>query len=190
MVEAVIGFCGVVLGVFLTGAKDWLSDFRVRSRDARYLAIRVVCALDQYVDGCVGVVGDDGLYHGQRDQDGCRDIQVSLPDAPSFPKDIDWKSIPQGLMYQTLRFPNEIEAANRQIGGVWDMLAFPPDYEEGFEERQFQYASLGLSASNLANDFRKKYGIHDREHHGWDPEEYLISEKNKIENARHKRRSN
>src|SRR5438105_541965 len=49
-------------------------------------------------------------------------------------------------LYRLLSMPNEAEAADRKIGFAWQYAAGPPDFEEYFEERQDQYAKLGLAA--------------------------------------------
>jgi hypothetical protein len=57
-------------------------------------------------------------------------------------------------MYQILNFPVDIGQANSIITSVYDHVAFPPDYEEGFEERKYQYSKLGLTAFEINNKLR------------------------------------
>ena|SRR5438105_541963 len=84
--QAFFGLTGVVVGALLTLLRDVWSDRRTRKRHARYLAIRVVCILDKYIENCAEVVLDDGLQEGQRDEQGCLQSQVRPPAPPSFPK--------------------------------------------------------------------------------------------------------
>lgn len=63
--DGLSGLIGVVVGSVLSGFRDAWSDRKTRDRHARYLAIRVVCALDGYVEACTEVIADDGLCEGR-----------------------------------------------------------------------------------------------------------------------------
>ena len=177
---------GGLLGAIIGSAFPWWMNKQSMQSKARYLAIRVVCLLDKYLEDCVSVVKDDGLCYGSRTEDGCLAPQVACPSTPNFPDDIDWKSINYDLMYEILSFPSDIEAADGIIQHTWDFAAFPPDYEEGFEERAFQYAKLGLKAYDLAKKLRDQYQIPARNYSDWDPVSELKSDLEKIENRRKK----
>ena len=73
-------------------------------------------------------------------------------------------------MYKILAFPNEILSANNSITFVGNMIATPPDYEEADEERCYQYASLELTAFNLASKLRKNYALPDHTFSTCNPE--------------------
>jgi hypothetical protein len=142
MSEAVFGLIGVLIGVFSTWGQSWWSERRSTGRAAHYLAVRVVCVLDQYVERCAEVVSDDGLSFGQRNPDGCLEPQVPLPGPPMFPEDVDWKSISHDLMYRLLSMSADVEGADKGIAFVWNAIACPPDYDEFFEERSYQYGRI------------------------------------------------
>jgi hypothetical protein len=178
---------GVVVGALLTLVRDIWADRRTRSRSARYLAIRVVCLLDKYVEHCAEVATDDGLCQGQRDPEGCLRAQVSPPDSPEFPQDVDWKSINPELMYRLLSLPNEADAAARRVNAMWE-FADPPDFDEFFEERQDQYGKLGLAAFALTQEIRKKYRIPPQDFGEWNPVEHLTKARAQVEEDRRKRR--
>ncbi len=185
---AAVGIVGVVIGSFLTLLREIWSDSRMRTRHARYLAIRVVCILDKYVENCAEVVADDGLCEGRRDEQGCLQAQVSTPPPPAFPEGLDWKSIDHALMYRLLSVPNQAEAADRKIDFVWQYVAGPPDLEEFFEERQDQYATLGLAAFALTQEMRAKYDIPRQTLGEWNPSERLAKAKEQVEEDRRNRR--
>ncbi|ADJ28772.1 hypothetical protein [Nitrosococcus watsonii] len=145
---------GVVLGVLLNAIKEWWFQKGKNKKDLEYLAIRISCILDTFINGCADVVADDGLCYGQPDQDGCRSIQTKTPNFDPLSVEVEWKALPASLMYEVLSLPNQIEAANHKISGAFEYAASPPNYEEGFEERQLQYAALGLKAHGLASKLR------------------------------------
>lgn len=187
MAEAVFGLVGVLIGVFSTWGQSWWSERRSTGRAAHYLAVRVVCVLDQYVERCAEVVSDDGLSFGQRNPDGCLEPQVPLPGPPMFPEDVDWKSIGHDLMYRLLAMPAEVEEADQAIEFVGSVVAFPPDYDEFFEERSYQYGRIGLKASALADELRKIYRIPQRERGDWNPLEKLSEAIKEVEEVRQRR---
>jgi hypothetical protein len=194
VIGALIGFVGVALGLFVSWIKDWLERKKLRNQQATYLAVRVICILDEYTDGCVKVVQDDGTIMGQaaeRDDNGFEHYvpQVSVPAAPKFPDDVDWKSLDSSLMYQILAFPNLVRSTNDSIDHASDN-AFPPDYDELFEARWEGYASLGLKAIELAGLLRAKYDLPKENpsewNPDWNPKEYFEKKKRDIADRRAK----
>ncbi len=185
MDKAFIGLIGVILGVFLGILKDWLLQRRKTKKEYEYLTIRVACELDRFVYGCVDVVNDDGTSFGQYDKDGYARIQVVPPIFNPYDIDVEWKSLPHTLMYKILNFPNMLEKANQTITSRFDYVASPPYYEEGFEERQFQYSQLGICASELSTKLRN-YGklptIDFSE--DWNPNKILSQRLNQIQTQR------
>ena len=187
MEKYLFGLGGIILGALLAFAKELFVEQRSRKREAEYLAIRVVCILDSFLDGCADVVNDDGLYHGQSDKDGYSRVQVQSPTLNLDLEDVNWKSLPSDLMYEILTFPNLIAEANSFINSTFEYAANPPDFSEGFEERQFQYSALGKKAAALSNKIRESYKIPNRQLSSWDVVEYVNTEFNKISAIRAKR---
>lgn len=158
MTEAIFGLLGVVIGSTLS----WLQIYWTRKRDenknANYLAIRVVCILDKFLEDCANVVNDDGLCYGQRDKNGCLVPQVKAPEPPIFPEDVDWKSIDSGFMYEILSFPSDIISSCKSLDATME-IASPPDYAEWFGERRLLYSKFGTTANRLKEKLCVKYKI-------------------------------
>ncbi|MEL7799685.1 hypothetical protein [Idiomarina loihiensis] len=186
MDKAAYGLIGVALGFLLTILKDWWFQRKRNRKEIEYLCIHVTCMLDRFVSGCCDVVYDDGLYHGQPDQDGYSRIQVRPPQFKPENLDVEWKSLPSTVMYKVLNFPQKIEQANSTIDANFEH-ANPPDYLEGFEERQLQYANLGLRANQLTTELRVLGKLPVEEKGDWDPIEHMEDQKAKIEQLREKR---
>jgi hypothetical protein len=187
MEAAVFGLIGVALGALLTVAKDWWFQRRENRKDAEYLAIQVSCALEQYVGRCADVVGDDGLSYGQPDENGYRRIQVATPTFNPELLKVEWKSLPANLMYEVLDFPYKAEVANQSVVGTFEYEATPPDFDEGFEERQLQFANLGIAASKLAAKLREHVGLPAKCVGAWDLIGYMEEQKTAIELRRKER---
>lgn len=185
MAEAFFGLVGVLIGSAISWLQTLWVDKRATKKNARYLAIRVVCILDKYVEDCVDVVKDDGLSYGQRTEDGCLEPQVKAPGSPVFPNDVDWKSIDHELMYMILSFPAEVESADRIIDAASD-IASPPDFEDWFDERKFRYSQFGLVAYKLSEDLCTKYNIMRKTYNDWNPADYLKNEFKAVSQRRQK----
>ena len=186
MEKALIGLVGVLLGAILTVARELWNDHRTKKKRAEYLAIRVTCIIERFMDGCVSVVGDDGEMYGRDDQ-GCVQLQTTAPEIDFESLDVDWHSLPFDLMYEILNFPTYVEESNGIISSVFEYVAGPPDYDEGIEERIYQYSKLGLKAYDLSKKLRSKYQMPEKTFENWNPIEYLQEKQNKIEQLRKER---
>lgn len=187
MDKAAYGLIGVALGFSLTIIKEWWFEKRKNQKTIEFLSIQVICMLDRFINGCVEVVQDDGLFQGQYHPDGCCHPVVTQPKVEPEILNVEWKVLPAILMYEILNFPNEIEVANNRISAEFEFSASPPDYDEGFEERQYQYTLLGLKAYVLASKLRKLSKFPEKMEKGWNPIKYLDEQKLKIEALRKRR---
>lgn len=193
MIEAIFGLIGVVVGSFLTIAKDSFAARRQRKQEGSYSAIRLICILHEYADHCVDVVQDDGTSQGMpagRTEGGEEyySAQVRQPEPPQYPDDIAWRSLPEELMHQILGLPNKARTTDRHIDGQAEYVATPPDYSEFFEARQEGYAKLGYDALSLAERLAEKYRI-EATHKAdldldWDAKAFLRETISKFEKLR------
>ena len=182
LMPAIIGLAGVLVGSTIAVAKDVVISRTERQRNGIYAAIRIVGVLDQYAQKCIDVVYDDGTSLGQpagRTSGGeaYHVVQVEAPDPPTYPNDIDWKSLLKPLAYRALTLPNAARDTDRHIGFAAEH-AFPPDYEEVFDARQVGYARLGLEAIQLASALRAEFDLTPKDRSvwnaEWDPEAFLL----------------
>lgn len=169
----------LLFGVIVGAVSPWIREAGNNKRQARYLAVRIVCILDEFVDECTSVVGDDGLCFGQNNAEGCLEAQVSQPKTLPLPSDVDWRTIDHHLTYRILALPSRIERDNRAISFAAEH-SFPPDYREFFEERQYRYACLGLDVATLTQTLRSAYRIPAQDADKWDPVAYLSEEKSRL----------
>jgi len=188
IIPAVFGLVGVIVGSFLTIAKESWFEKKKKQKESEYLSIQIVSMLDRFIGGCAEVVHDDGLYHGQPDKDGCSSIQVKDPEFKPESINVEWKSLPANLMYEVLSLPGDIAECKGKINSTFEYVADPPDYEEGFEERQYQYAVLGLKSIALSFKLRKFSGIPSKDYGEWNPEKNFRDKQHQINETR-KRRS-
>lgn len=184
MESAVFGLIGVVLGAVLTVAREWWSQRVKDVKDAAFLAVQVVGQLDRFVAGCASVVADDGLSEGRPDEQGYRRAQVTPPKFEPENFNVEWKSLPLELMYGVLDLPYKIGAANHSIENAYEYQATPPDFDEFFEERQYQYALLGIEAARLSTALRHHAKLPLRVAEEWDPVQYMLQARSKIDSLR------
>ncbi|HOO82113.1 MAG TPA: hypothetical protein PK513_06395 [Alphaproteobacteria bacterium] len=132
MSEAIFGFLGVIIGSFIPWVREWLNEKRLREKHAAYLAVQIICVLDEYVGKCCEVVGDDGTIMGQPDyeeffearQDGYANLGLDA---------IELK--------EALRKKYEIPDENFEINPDWNARKFLEKKRDGIEERRKQRAS-------------------------------------------------
>lgn len=185
MPEWIVGLIGVLVGFFLTTIKDWWSSRQISKKKAYYLAVRVVCVLDRFIDKCVYACEDEFVDNEQQPYMACGPI----PEAPEFPEDIDWKSIDPDLSYEILNLPNKIVFAKQSIATV-SQFDTPP-YTDTNEKVKYEITTLGALACKLSSELRKKYKIPFRGSSPWthdfEPCIHLCDKKNNIEKSLKKR---
>ncbi len=188
--KALYGLSGIFIGFILSSFKEWWILKFKRKKEAEFLSVHVSFLLERFIEECAEIVEDDGLYHGQYNQEGCRQAHAKEPSLNLKSLDVDWKSLPSGLMYRILDLPNEIYKANKRISSVEEHVASPPDYEEIFEERQYAYAKLGLLAIKYVDELRDLGSLRKRGRNKHNPEKTLIDKRNEIESNIQLRESN
>lgn len=186
MTEAIFGLIGVLIGSLIPWFQTYWMEKRATRKNGRYLAIRIVCLLDKYLEDCIEVVKDDGLSYGQRTTDGLLEAQVRAPGAPVYPEDVDWKSIDHELMYRLLSLPSEVEAADRLIKAT-QAIAEPPNFEDWFEERAYWYCLFGLTACKLVDELCVRYEIRKKTYGSWNPLEDFAKNLELIQDKRVRR---
>ena len=186
MTSAIFGLIGVLLGSVLAGAKEWWFQRRNNSKDSAFLAVQVVGLLDRYVLSCAGVVEDNGLCQGQPDEQGSKVAQVvPIVFQPESLK-VEWRSIPVELMYDILDLPYNAVVAAEMVSAA-SANADPPDFEDFFEERQLQFAQLGLLAADLGRRLREYAGLPTRSVAEWDPVDFMSLHLSQIHSTRAER---
>ncbi|WP_321965238.1 hypothetical protein [Paraburkholderia sp. J7] len=160
IISALAGISGVLLGGAITALKEWLIHRSRRKTETAYLAAIVVSHLDRFANACLHVALDDGTAYGQpAGENGEHEPTVTAPDFQPLDIDVEWKVLPQDLMYAILRVPDQREQIQNRIAGIAEFVATPPDHSEYFHARQRDYAELGLKVSELALRLRKHTGM-------------------------------
>ncbi len=85
-------------------------------------------------------------------------------------------------MYEILYFPTLIKNAETYISVIFEQ-DFPP-FSDGFEERQYQYSTLGLIASKLTEKLIAEYNIPKKQIPNWDSASFMASKRDEIEKLR------
>lgn len=119
LLPAISGLVGVIVGAVLTALREYFFQRRSDLKDREYLAIQVSCQLERYVAGCVAVVADNGLYHGETDENDEYTAQAIVPKFEPELLKVEWKSLPVKLMHEVLDFPVKAEKANSTIDDAW-----------------------------------------------------------------------
>lgn len=123
-----------------------------RQQELIYIATELVFLLEHFAQECAAVATDDGYENQNR-------LTVPVTKCPVLKISAitgDWRVLPAKLMYRIRELPVMQGEADRTINEV-DHI--PPDYDEFFEERQYQYTRLGLKAIIQARRLRRLVGL-------------------------------
>lgn len=184
MDSGIASLIGVVVGSTLTLGKDWLMLWKKDRKDLVLLAIQVAAQLEKFAADCASVAGDDG----EEDEHGLTHTSVASPKFDVKAHDVEWKVVRPDLLLRILDLPYQVELADGAISVTAD-FADAPDYWEYFEERQYQYAGLGIGAAALAAELRGVASIQGRPKGEWDPVVAMKDKRTAIEVRRKKRES-
>ncbi|MBT9596664.1 MAG: hypothetical protein IV094_11825 [Vitreoscilla sp.] len=153
IITASIGLFGVLLGGLLTIGADQWARHRKKKEEQAYLAILVVSELDRFVNGCLSVARDNGTAYGRpAGDDQYYKPTVKAPEFAPLNIDVEWRVLPQDLLYAILAIPDKRKQLDSWIFGYTEH-----DDEDGSDyivERQLGYAELGLDVSGTARDLR------------------------------------
>lgn len=153
---------GVVIGAAIPFLRDVYFHSFQREKDAEYLAVRVICELDTFVNICLNVIYDDGreMGRGEFTSGGEEHFppKYTPPKTLDFPPNLDWKSIDANLMYRILALPNKLTYTYKYIKFASE-ISFAPDYEELYWARYMGYADLGLEAISIIEALWTRYDI-------------------------------
>jgi hypothetical protein len=155
IISATAGITGVLLGNSFVALKEWIVTRTRRQKDAVYLSINVLSHLERVANQCFHVALDDGTAMGQpAGKDGEYVPTTKPPEFRPLELDVEWKVLPQDLLYAILRVPDDQAQIENRLWGIDEYDDDYPDHTEFFWVRQRDYAELALSVSNLARRLR------------------------------------
>lgn len=162
IISATAGISGVLLGNSFVAVKEWLVGRSKRQKDTAYLAIIVVSHLERFASGCLHVALDDGTESGRPAGNNGEECAPTVrpPEFQPLDIDVEWKVLPQQLMYSILLLPDQREQIQNRLVGIQEFDDDYPDHTEYFQARRRDYSELGLQASDLARRLRKHAGMH------------------------------
>lgn len=123
-------------------------------KELLFIATELVFHLERFAELCVKVATDTGY----EDSSGITRFSVR-PEVLSL-TDIsgDWRVLPRQLMYRIRELPVLQNSADRAVSAA-EEHDDPPDYDETFYARRYQYTWLGLKTIILARRVRKLVGL-------------------------------
>ncbi|MBU9809438.1 hypothetical protein J1785_06730 [Rahnella sp. SL6] len=123
-------------------------------KELLFIATELVFHLEWFADLCVKVATDTGY----EDSSGITRFSVR-PEVLSL-TDIsgDWRVLPRQLMYRIRELPVLQNSTDRAIS-IAEEHDYPPDYDDTFYARRYQYTRLGLKTIILARRVRKLVGL-------------------------------
>ncbi|WP_439070403.1 hypothetical protein ACSJL3_005217 (plasmid) [Serratia nevei] len=160
----------IITGVLSAGAAFgdvWYGQWRITQREKEaaaaklaserlFIATELVFLLERFAEGCAQVAADQG----EPDQQGEYSPAVTPPELTVLDVSGDWRPLPPLIMYRIRELPILQSEARRDIAAASEH-SWAPYHKDGFQERQYQYARLGLKALILSRRLRKLTGLPD-----------------------------
>ncbi len=117
-------------------------------RERYFISTELIFLLEEFAEGCARVATDNGHENNKH---------VTAPSAPQPELSYsavtgDWRVLPFRLMYKLRELPVLKTESDRTIDAA-DFI--PPEFDEFFEARQYEFTRLGLKAIILARRLRK-----------------------------------
>lgn len=143
---------GVSLTHYFTRRREERAAAAKLASERLFIATELVFLLEQFAEGCAAVATD----HGYENQERVTVPETSVPNLSYTAVSGDWRVLSAKMMYRIRELPVMQGEADRAISAA---EAYPPDYDEFFEARQYQYTRLGLRAIIRARQLRKFAGL-------------------------------
>ncbi|CAI1208465.1 TPA: hypothetical protein ACKP7A_004685 [Serratia liquefaciens] len=143
---------GVYLAHYFTRRREERAVAAKQASERLFIATELVFLIEQFVEGCAGVATDRGDVNSKA-------ITVPIISVPVLDYSAvagDWRVLPAKLMYRIRELPVIQGEADRTIHSAEHI---PPDFDEFFEARQYQYTRLGLKAIIQARRLRQLAGL-------------------------------
>ncbi|KEY39998.1 MULTISPECIES: hypothetical protein [Pantoea] len=152
LITAGAAIAGILLTHHFTLRRERLAAEDKLQKEKHFIATELVFMLEQFAEACASVATDSGYENNKH---------VTAPSVPQPELSYsavtgDWRALPVRLMYKLRELPVLKTESDRTI----DAAEFiPPDFDELFEARQYEYTRLGLKAIILAHRLRRLAGF-------------------------------
>lgn len=154
LITAGAAIAAVMLTHRFTLKREKLASLDRLRREQHFIATELIFLLEQYAEGCARVAADAGDDNPQTE----REPTVSYPELELTDVSGDWRVLRGLMMYRIRQLPVMQNEAKRTIAGVGE-YDHPPFYSAYFQERQYQFARLGMKAVILAMRLRKSVDL-------------------------------
>lgn len=164
-----------ISGAFIGAGLVWISDYIKakynKSKQAHYLAVRLIPILEQFLDGCYDVAVDDGTCQGRpASGDGVYIPQAKEPTL-ELPNDVDWKSIKKDLVEVIMKLPVELYTINKNINVLEEFAE--PDHSDLMFSRQINFAKYSLKVDKVISQLKTILGQKPIEYNEyWNPRKW------------------
>ncbi len=140
-----------LLSAFARELFDWLRSRRTKKQETRYIAMRAAIALEEFAEACASLCNEM-----EASQQVYGDVKASsLPPAPIYPDDVNWRLIDNEMADELLSFLNGISTKQREAN-------YGANFESNPWELHTAAEGLGGIAWRLAKKLRERYGLTSR----------------------------
>ncbi|UCQ13141.1 hypothetical protein [Edwardsiella tarda] len=155
LVSAGAALGGVLLTQHRIDKRERAAAAKKADEERLFISTELVFVLERFVEDCAKIVIDDG----EENADGEYYPTTSTPSGLKLGEiSGNWRVLSSRLMYRIHELPVLLNEAERRIVYTTD-ISTPPRHTEFFQERQYQYARLGIKALFLSIRLRRLVGL-------------------------------
>lgn len=183
-----IGILGVMVGAIITaivtGLREFIHKWFERKERRAFLATRLICELEVFIDKCASVVSDPYMYTRLNEGERLKVARYEQPKFEPLNLEVDWFSIDSKIMHDTLYLPNKIRLVEELLNSIRDENPDPPEYEYLFETREYEFARLAIEAQDILGRVSEAAGLQKTARQYWFGPKIFVDKVKAIEKIR------
>lgn len=141
-----------VLAALFTQGLSWLRDSWRDRRDAKFSALYIAIALEDYARTCATLLSESENWESSNENAGAPHGNIAgMPDYP----EIEWKAFGIKDAERAMAFRTKINSDHSMFSGLWEFS----DEDQIVPEVREKAAEHGLTALRMAAVFRARRGL-------------------------------
>jgi hypothetical protein len=141
-----------VIASVVTLSATWVRDLLGWDARRKFAALYLVIALEEYARTTATLLGQSETHNDSNGAAG--NAHANFAALPNYP-DVDWEAFGIKRAEAAMGLRTEVDSQRSWISGYWEFA----EGEEVVSEMQERAAKLGLKAFEMAEGFRKDFGL-------------------------------
>jgi hypothetical protein len=141
-----------VIASVVTLSATWVRDLLGWNAKRKFAALYLAIALEEYARATATLLGESETHYSSDGAAGTAHANIAA--LPEYPV-VDWEAFGIKRAEAAMGFRTDVDSQRSWISGYWEFA----DEDEVVPEMQERAAKLGLKAFEMAEGFRKDFGL-------------------------------